>query len=199
MANNFSLSQHAKERYAERIKDLEDKSTIAVWVTQNEQKIIDDVAKMIEYGELLYSGVSTSANQPQDNANDIVDIYLNGLWVIILNKNKNQVITLYPIDLGINDEEMNKIFTQRLKIKIEEANNYYEEVKKSVLKQKQDLQDQIADNESAIANYKKLIQGLEEYNETSRELILKSNAQLKVAENGIRDLICKLIGRKTIC
>lgn len=197
--NNFSVSQHAKERYAERARDLVDKSAIGVWVAQNEERIVNDISKMIEHGELLYSGVSTSATQSQYNQNDIIDIYLNGLWVVILNKNKNQVITLYPIDLGIDDYEMNTLFTEKLKSKIHDATEYYEEVKQNMFKQQQDLKAQITENENAILNYKKLIQGLEDYNTTSRELIQKLNIQLKIAENGIRELICKLIGRKSLC
>ena len=38
---DLTISQHAKERYAERIKDINDRSTIAVYVVQNEFGIFD--------------------------------------------------------------------------------------------------------------------------------------------------------------
>ena len=193
---DLTISQHAKERYAERIKDINDRSTIAVYVVQNEEKITNDISKMIEYGELLYSGKNIT-NQSNNKLETFISVYLNGLWIIIVDKNKNQVITLYPIDLGI-DDELNHIFVDKLKDKIKKATEYYEETKNTVTTQIQDLRAQIVENEATILNYRKIIKGLEDYNETSKELISKMNIQVDVAENGIRELIAKLIGKKTL-
>lgn len=193
---DLTISQHAKERYAERIKDIEDRSTIAVYITQHEDKIISDISKMIEYGELLYSGRNMS-NQGNNKSETYISIYLNGLWILIVDKNKNQVITLYPIDLGI-DDDLNHIFVDKLKDRIKKATEYYEETKNNVSSQIQDLKAQMVENEAAIMNYRKIIKGLEDFNETSKELISKMNIQIDVAENGIRELIAKLIGKKTL-
>lgn len=194
---DLTISQHAKERYAERIKDIDDRSTIAVYAVQHEDKITNDISKMIEYGELLYSGKNMSNQSSSNKVESYISVYLNGLWIVILDKNKNQVITLYPIDLGI-DEELNHIFVDKLKDKIKKASENYEEVKSRVSSQIQDLKSQIIENEGTILNYRKIIKGLEDYNETSKELINKMNIQIDVAENDIRNLIAKLIGKKSL-
>ena len=49
-----SVSKHARERYAERIMD-KDGTDVATFAIKNEKKILDDIDKMVEYGELLYT------------------------------------------------------------------------------------------------------------------------------------------------
>lgn len=188
--SDFIVSNHAKERYVERIKDKDERSTIAVYVAQNEEKIVTDINKMLEYSKLIYSGPS------QNNPKQTIDVYLNGLWTILVDHQKKNVITLYSLDLGI-DDETNEIVAGKLKNQIDVANEELQKVKDTVNEQKVDCQATIQENEGLILNYKKLIQDLEKQNEALRALVISLNAQINVADNNVRELVYKLISKKT--
>ena len=188
--SNFIITQHAKERYAERIKDRDDKSDIMVFIAQNEETIQKDISKMIEYGKLIYNGPTFKDNQ-------IVNVYINGLWVIILSNDNKTVVTLYPVDLGV-DEELNKIFVEKVLSKITELDNSYNEIKQESLKLITDHQELIKNNEETIIENKKIIKCLEEQNESYRQYINAQNNRMKLAQIEIRNLITKLIGKNRL-
>ena len=181
------LTQHAKERYAERIMEYGEKPDVMVFIAQNEEKIQKDIEKMVEFGELLYSGPTFKDNQ-------IVNVYLNGLWVIILSSDHKTVVTLYPVDLGIG-EELNKTFVKAAQQKIHELNDEYEVIRKEVDNTIRDHQEMIKDNENIINENKKIIKCLEEQNESYRAYIKAQNTKLTLALSDIRIIITKLIGK----
>ena len=45
---DYKITEHAKQRYAERIMDRDNKIDIAVYINQNEEKIRQDILKMIK-------------------------------------------------------------------------------------------------------------------------------------------------------
>ena len=100
----YSISKHAEERYAERIMERDTKGDIAVFINEHKEKISTDINKMIEFGKKIYSGKSPQLSQKNNNKPYIVDIYLNGYWVIIVGKENNTVITLYNIDLQVDQK-----------------------------------------------------------------------------------------------
>ena len=51
---SITISKHAKERYAERIMDRDNKTDVAVFLRDHDDKIQNDIEKMLEYGTLLY-------------------------------------------------------------------------------------------------------------------------------------------------
>ena len=75
----LKVSNHAKERYSERIMDKDNKADMLVFIQKNEQKIKEDIFKMITYGEILYSGKPTVDYNKQP-----VDIFLKDTWVVIV-------------------------------------------------------------------------------------------------------------------
>ena len=181
------LTQHAKERYAERIMEREEKPDIMVFIAQNEEKIQRDIEKMVEFGELLYSGPTFKDNQ-------IVNVYLNGLWIVILSSDHKTVVTLYPVDLGIS-EELNKTFVEAASKKIRELNEEYEVTKKEIDNIIKDHQQLIKDNEDIINENKKIIKCLEEQNESYKSYIKSQSTKLTLALTDIRTIITKLIGK----
>lgn len=184
------LSQHVKERYAERIKGKDDKSSIAVFVAQNEDMIFQNISKMIEYGNLVYTGRSFN----KDN-NKTVNVYLCHLWILHVDKDTNTVITMYPVDLGLGDD-FNKEYVELLKAKIKAETEKWQELKEKAAKQNEEFREIIDSNESHIKDCRKTIKSLEEQNEDYRSLISSSNAQADMAENSVREIIAKLIGKK---
>jgi len=184
------LSQHVKERYAERIRGKEDKSAIGVFVAQNEERIFNDISKMLEYSKLVYTGKTFAKD-----SNKITNVYLCHQWIIHVDRDSNVVITLYPIDLGLG-EDFNRDYVDRLILKIEEATKEWDEEKEKSSKEVEGYKDLIAVNESTIQDYKKTLKSLEEQNEEYKALIISSNARVSVAENKVREIIAKLIGKK---
>ena len=189
--DTLKFSNHAKERYAERIMDKETKLEVNVFIQEHEEKIKSDITKMIQYGTLLYSGKPTSDIYDRRP----VDIYQNGLWIIIVDTGRNNVVTLYSIDLGVGDE-LNQEYVGKLLGMLNAAKQNYEEVKAEIELQANTYRDIIAQNESIIATYRKDIKELEKYNEDLRGVIEGLETRTTLADREVRDIVAKMIGKK---
>ena len=194
MATNLDtlkFSVHSLQRYAERIMDRESKLEVNMFIQEHEEKIQTDIKKMIQYGELLYSGKPTSDIYERRP----VDIYLNGLWVIIVDIGRNNVVTLYSIDLGVG-EEMNNLYVKKLTDKLVAAKQNLVDVKEEIDMQADTYRDVIAQNEALIAEYRKDIKDLEKFNENYRGVIDGLNTRVNAAEREVRDVVAQMIGKK---
>lgn len=189
--DNLKISNHAKERYCLRIMDKESKLEVNVFIQEHEDKIKSDITKMIQYGTLLYSGKPTSDIYDRRP----VDIYQNGLWIIIVDIGRNNVVTLYSIDLGVGDE-LNQEYVGKLLGLLNTAKQKYEEVKAEIDLQANNYRDIIAQNEAIIATYRKDIKELEKYTEDLRGVIEGLNTRATLAEREVRDVVAKMIGKK---
>ena len=58
----MNITKHAMQRYAERIMEKEDTTDVLVFIEQHKEKIEEDISKMIEYGELIYTGKNLNDN-----------------------------------------------------------------------------------------------------------------------------------------
>jgi len=188
--SNLKFSQHSKERYAERIMDRDSKSDVAVFIAQNEQKIKEDICKMIQYGTLLFSGKS-----PHEYNKQPVDIFLNGTWVIIVDIAKCNVITLYSIDLGLGNE-FNQNYIGKLMEKLNTAKANYEESLIGIQTQKETYSSIIEENNKQINEYRQLINSLQKQNQAYTDVIETLEADRIIAEKDIRDTIAIMIGKK---
>lgn len=188
--DTLKFSTHSKERYAERIMDKDSKTDIAVYVSQHEQKIKEDIFKMIQYGTLLYSGKSVSEYNKQP-----VDVFLNGTWVIIVDIAKANVITLYTIDLGLGNE-FNQEYINKLMQKLNAAKEEYEAVAIGIQTQAETYSSIIKENTEQINEYRGLIKALEQQNQAYTDVIESLETDRIVAEKDIRDIIATFIGKK---
>lgn len=89
------ITDHAKERYVERIMNAE-KVDIPRMVDQYNDKIYDDITKMVKFGDLVYTGINPAQKHRKNNT--LVNIYLCNNWIVILDVAENLVITLYEKD-----------------------------------------------------------------------------------------------------
>lgn len=187
----LEISKHAKERYAERIMGRDSQLSIAEFVLTHEEKIQTDIAKMIEFGKLIYSG-----KRPYDTNNKgVEDVYLNGTWIIILDHNKNIVITLYCIDLGLG-KEFNDVYLGKMLEKLEKTKEEAEATIASVEGQRTTYKELIEENQVTITEYRKIANSLEEQNQMYKELIESLDVQVSLAQNEVRKVIGALIGKK---
>lgn len=186
----LKVSNHAKERYSERIMDKDNKADMLVFIQKNEQKIKEDIFKMITYGELLYSGKPTVDYNKQP-----VDIFLKDTWVVIVDVAKQNVITLYSIDLGLGDE-FNKQYIEKLLEKLKQAKERHEEALIGINTQIDTYNTIIKENVDQINEYRRIIKSLENQNQGYLEVIDNLRVENTAAERGVRDVIAVMTGKK---
>ena len=187
---NLKLSNHAKERYAERIMDKDNKADINVFIQKNEQKIKEDIFKMITYGELLYSGRPTVDYNKQP-----VDIFLKDTWVIIVDIAKQNVITLYSIDLGLGDD-FNKEYINKLLEKLSSAKQRHEEAQIGINTQIETYNTIVKENIDMINDYRSKIKILEKQNQGYLDVIDTLRVENTAAEREVRDVVAVMTGKK---
>ena len=187
---NLKLSNHAKERYAERIMDKDNRADINVFIQKNEQKIKEDIFKMITYGELLYSGRPTVDYNKQP-----VDIFLKDTWVIIVDIAKQNVITLYSIDLGLGDD-FNKEYINKLLEKLSSAKQRYEEAQIGINTQIETYNTIVKENIDMINDYRSKIKILEKQNQGYLDVIDTLRVENTAAEREVRDVVAVMTGKK---
>lgn len=187
----YTVSKHAKERYTERIMDKTTANEINTFLVQNDDKIVNDINKMIQYGELIYTGKQTQ----KDGRSYNVEVYLNGLWVIIVDVKSKNVITLYRIDLGV-DDDFNHEYVRRMMDKFNAAKENLEIVTSEVDKENDSYKTMIDQNINMINEYKSYIKNLEELNAGYKTIIDNNAIKVRMADREMADVLNKLIGKK---
>ena len=174
----MAITKHAMTRYAERIAGRDELIDINIYIAQNEDKIIDDINKMCEHSELIYTGkVGNRDNNP-------VNVYLSGTWIILTDLTESKVITLYKVELYVG-EEFNKQFKKILEAKraeIAEEKSAYLEIIKS--------------NEDLINEYRGTIKMLERNNTDYKDAIESMDARCSKAELAVKRDIEALVMRR---
>ena len=187
---NITISQHAKERYAERIMSREDKCGVHIFIANHEDKIAKDITKMIEYGEKIYSGKSLK------DKNKNCDIYLCDLWVIIVDIDTNVVVTLFKVDLGIGDE-FSKTYVENVLKTLSSKKEEFETFKTNETNNIRDAQVDLEMNRDKIDELKRQIKRLEETNAFLNDLIRESNARIADKEFEVRHVVELLTANKS--
>lgn len=185
----MNITQHAKERYAQRIMGYDNKTDMAVFISKHEKKIAEDLEKMIVYGELIYSG--RSLKQP----NSTVDVYVKDLWVIIYDPNKDNIVTVYNIDFGIG-EEFDELFMKTAIENINAAKQEYEKTEAVIKRDFDEYEEKIKENAYIIDDFKAQIKNLESLNQSFKDTQMYLRANLNAADRVVREKVEVLTGRK---
>lgn len=188
----YSISKHASERYAERIMGKEDNLDINRFITLNEEKIQTDINKLINYGELIYQGKQTQ----KDGKSNMIDVYLKDCWVVLADSRTKNVITLYKIDLGF-DEEFNKLYVSKMMEKLNTSKEVAESTKQQVQTESNTYREMITDAEVQIKEYRGMIKNLEELCTGYKTIVDNNNVKIAQANKGVADVINTMIGKKT--
>lgn len=187
----YTISKHAKERYASRILNRETNNEIQTYIAMNDEKIHTDIVKMITYGQLIYTGKQTT----RDNKTNTVQVYLNGCWIVLVDANTNNVITLYKVDLGCGDD-FNADYISRMMKKIDEAKLTMGEAQLDYTLESNQYRDLITSNTDQINEYRTFIKNLEAANEAYKELIENNTVKIAMASKNVAELVNQLIGKK---
>ena len=188
----FMITQHCKERYAERIRGRDAKGDMAVYVAQNQQKIEDDINKMLEFGELIYVGILRDRTDEALRDKKEVRVYLCGTWVLLTDKTNQKVITLYKIDFHLG-EDFNKQYVSLKMNAINEAREHFNKVAQEYNDFKQQYRDIISECESKIAEYKSAISKLNNQKSAYEQLIDEGDLGIREATENLRQTVIELV------
>ena len=187
---DYNISAHAKTRYAERIMGKED-TDVTRFVVLNEEKIKTDINKLIQYGELIYSGRQLQ----KDGKHNMVDVYLNSCWVVIVDNRIRNVITLFKIDLGL-DDEFNKAYISKMMEKLNANKEVLKSVQQQVESESNTYKEMINEAEAQIKEYKSMIKNLEELCVGYKTIIDNNIVKVSQANKDVAEVLNTLIGKK---
>ena len=186
----YNISAHAKQRYAERIMGKED-IDVNRFVTLNEDKIKTDINKLIQYGDLIFTGKQTH----KDGKSSMVDVYLKDCWIVLADSRIKNVITLYKIDLGL-DDDFNKAYISKMMEKLNASKENLESVQKEVQVESDTYRKMIDDAEIQIKEYRGMIKNLEELCAAYKTVIDNNNVKVIQANKDVADVLNTLINKK---
>lgn len=187
----YKISQHAKTRYSERIMDKDNKNDINRFIAENEDKIKTDINKLIQFGELIYTGKQSQ----KDGKGNVLNVYLKDTWVILVDNKSEVVVTLYRIDLGLGDE-FNKIYVSKLMEKLNKCKKELEDTLLQVQSESDIYRQMIDDNESQIREYRAWIKNLEELSEGYKTIIDNNCIKVSQANRDVADVVNALVGKR---
>lgn len=189
--NEYKISSHCQQRYAERIMGKEEKADVARFVSLNEDKIKTDINKMIEYGNCIYSGRQSQ----KDGKGKVIDVYVQDTWVLLVDEREKVVVTLYRIDLGLGDE-FNNTYVAKMLEKLNSTKAILEDVQKQVQEESDMYRQMINDAEIQIKERRAEIRNLEELSTAYKIIIDNNSIKVGRAEKDVADVLNKLIEKK---
>lgn len=186
----YTISAHAKQRYAERIMGKED-IDVNRFITLNEDKIKTDINKLIQYGDLIFTGKQTN----KDGKSNMVDVYLKDCWIVLADSRIKNVITLYKIDLGL-DDEFNRAYISKMMEKLNANKSILESVQQQVQEESNTYREMIKDAEAQIKEYRGMIKNLEELCAGYKTIIDNNCVKVSQANKDVAEVLNTLIGKK---
>lgn len=189
--NEYKISSHCQQRYAERIMGKEEKTDIARFVSLNEDKIKTDINKMIEYGNCVYSGRQSQ----KDGKGKVIDVYVQDTWVLLVDEREKVVVTLYRIDLGLGDE-FNNTYVAKMLEKLDSTKAILEDIQKQVQEESDMYKQMINDAEIQIKERRTEIRNLEELSAAYKIIIDNNCIKVAQANKDVTDVLNKLIEKK---
>lgn len=189
--NIYRISAHAKERYAERIMGKSDKSEIYRFIDTNEDKIATDINNMIRYGDMVYAGKQSQ----KDGKGKVLNVYIRGCWVILVDEMISNVVTLYKIDLGCGDD-FNLQYVSKMMEKINESKKQLGNAQLEVGAESNTYQSLIDDAQAQINDYKSYIKNLEEMIKGYQIIIDNNKVKVAQSDREVADIVNKLVGKR---
>lgn len=187
----YKISQHCKTRYAERIMNKDSKNDINRFIVENEEKIKTDINKMIEYGNLLYVGKQSQ----KDGKGNVLNVYLKDTWVVLVDVKSEVVVTLYKIDLGL-DDEFNKAYISKMMEKLNCCKKVLEDTQLELQIESNTYRELINDAEAQINEYKSMVKNLEEMCVGYKTILENNNVKIAQANRDVADVVNTLINKK---
>ncbi|PKM60707.1 MAG: hypothetical protein CVU99_06695 [Firmicutes bacterium HGW-Firmicutes-4] len=184
----LEISQHAKERYSERIMGRTEKNEICLYVVQNNELIEERINKMIDFGEFIYCG--------KVNNDNYINIFVHDSWIIMTDRSNKKVITIYKVSLIDGDDVFNKLFVEKMITKIKGKKLLLEELKEKSKIERVMFKEKIDRNLNRIKEYEKFIKEFKNENESYTNLMKSSETELNIVEHEIKAIVENLVCKK---
>ena len=146
---------------------------------------------MIQYGECIYIGQQSQ----KDGKGKVLNVYLKDCWIVLVDIKSEVVVTLYKIDLGL-DDEFNKMYISKMMDKLNESKIILENAQLKVQSESNMYRDMINEAEAQINEYKSMIKNLEELCNGYKTIIDNNTVKVSQANKDVADVINTLIGKK---
>lgn len=184
----MEFTEHVLERYAERIQDKGSRNDIKSFVAQNREMIQDNILKLFNSAEYLCGD--------KIKVHNFTHFYVNkDGWVIIVDKDKKKIITLYKIDLKCSSN-LNKLYIDEMTSNIRQEIEEIEALELQMQENNEEVRKNIVDNNNEIATLKKQIQWLEEQNKTLEQNSKEKDAELKFKQKELHNRIEDFVGAR---
>lgn len=184
----MECTEHILERYAERIQEKKGKNEIKTFVAQNRDRIKENINKLFDSSEYLCGQKIKEHN--------FTHFYVNkDGWVLLTDKDKNKLITLYKIDLNLGTE-FNKTYIEKMTNDILSKIEKLDELELEILNQKEQHKEAIENNNTEIKYLKDQIKWLEEANNLCSQQDRELDAKFKVQQREVFNQIENFIGAR---
>lgn len=191
----LKVSKHCLERFTERIMGKDEKLSINTYIAQNEEKIIERVNKMYEYGEKIYEG------KTREDGN-YVHIFFCNPWVLLTDRKEEVAITLFRVEVvdaeTPEDEELNKTFVESRINKLHSIRDKLNIIKEENKEEIDNFKYEIGNNKEEIKRLEELIVSLKKRNEGLQQSIDYSYVDYSEVEEKYRRTIEEMVGAKIL-
>ena len=187
----YKISGHCEQRYAERIMEKDNKNDVNRFIVENKEKIKNDINKMIEFGEMIFAGQQSQ----KDGKGKVLNVFLNDCWVVLVDIKAELVVTLYKIDLGL-DDEFNRTYISKMMDKLNESKRVLEDVMLQTKTETNMYRTMIDEAETQIKEYKAMIKNLEELCNGYTTIIGNNHVKVSQANRNVADTLNALIGKR---
>lgn len=183
----MQISKHAIERYVQRTMDktgIDEK----IYIVQNESTIKERIEKLFDSTTLLYEGRLREYGYAQTLINK------NG-WVLIYDAKQDNLITVYKVDLGL-DDEFNQVYVDKYRSKILSMNNEFNLKNQKLQTDQNETNQQISNNKQTISQLEQQIAILKKENGIYEEQIQLARDKVNLFEKDIKSEIEKFVCTK---
>lgn len=189
--SKYKITKHAQTRYSERIIGNSDPNSVNKFIVEHQDKIQNDITKMIEYGILIYQG-----KQPQkDGKVNMLDVFLKDTWIVLVDSKTFNVVTLYKIDLGCGDD-FNLQYIEKMMEKLNSKKQSLEDAKVHMECDNSTYRELMNEAQSQINTYKSMIKNLENMVEGYKLIIENNQVSVSQANMEVAECVNTLIGKK---
>lgn len=182
----YNVTNHALERYAERIMKRDNVTDVRVFINDHRNDIIDRIHKMINFGVLIYEGKLRKYENNQ--------FFYKDRWVIVVDPKQKNVITLYKIDLG--DDEVSELFASKTLQRINKCKEDLNIIRNSVDENNNTFKEDIEICKRKIDEHKAIIKKLDEKISGLTYLIKSSDTIVNEKQTELKENIEMLIARR---
>ena len=177
---NINISNHCIQRYIERVKNNNRNITVA---NDDENGIINEIKKLFISSDFYFEGqIGKSTN--------IVRVYCNrNGWIFLVSKDNTTLITVYKVDLLVDDDELDQMYVEKALEKIKTLKDIFDEQDKDAREEISNCQKEINLITSQIDEYEDLIKQLRKRKESLQLLMQTSSSKTASAKKELKDVL----------